>query len=550
MAAKKPTITYKNTKKAMIEEPKAQIGAGSGDSPVKGRGKDTPKAYFRAGDPHERTMQDWNPRLQSADKDLLPYRGKMTARARDLVRNNGYAQSIVYTYIDNVVGHFFKISPKPSYVLLGKDYAWSHEVRRNIKARFNAWADSIYYHPDYYRQSTFVQLLKQSLYNAVVDGEVLGVIRYVGGQGKYRLKLQLIEPERLSTPDNLRSDKSVIAGVKHDAKGRPIGYYICDKHPSETGPKKWQYIARTNNFGRKQVIHLYDKERPSQKRGRGIFAPIIQQFKLLDNYKITESERAIAQAMFAAVISSDLPSADAFTALGGELDEELDGLTPYEAYMGCLAEFKDTSGGLSINGSKIAHLATNESLDILRSDAPNTAYGQFTDANVRETAAGAGTSYEQVSKDYSRTTYSSARTAMIEAFKRFMSMREDFPIKLANEIYALWLEEDLELVSGYPDNTVPRFAEEPEAWTACKWITQGKGEIDPLKQAQASKQNLEILRTTHEHEAAEVGQDFDEILEQTAYEQERIKELNITAVDDTAPAPTEEPNEVEQNADD
>lgn len=485
------------------------------------------KAYFRAGDPVEKTMTDWQPRVRSADMDLNKYREMITARTRDLVRNAGYAQSIVNSFLDNVVGHFFKLSPMPNYRMLDRDFEWSQEFGMNVKARWNGWANSIYYYPDFYAESTFVELLKQALYSYIVDGESLGLVRYRRTAGRYRLKLQIIAPERLSTPTDKRNDKSVISGVKTNNDGKVVGYYIMDQHPAETGVKTWTYISRRNASGRKQVIHLFDKERAGQKRGRGIFAPVIQQFKLLDNYKVTESERAIAQAMFAAVISSDMPSADAFNAIGGELDdEECDALT---AYMGYQADFKDSSGGLRINGSKVAHLATNESLDIIKSDSPNTAYGQFTDANVRELAAGTGPSYEQVSKDYSKTTYSSARTAMIEAWKRFLCVRQSCTAKLASEMYALWLEEDLELVSGYPDTTVARFSEMPEAWVGAAWIAPGKGEIDPLKQSQASGNNLEIFRTTHEEEAAEIGKDFDEIVQRRAYEDKQLEEHGLTS---------------------
>lgn len=484
------------------------------------------KAYFRAGDPLEKTMSDWRPRLQSVDQDLNKYRGGMIARTRDLIRNNGYAQSTVYSFLDNVVGHFFNLQPKPSYLLLDRDFKWSADYAKILKARWAAWANSTYCYADYYDDSSFVQLLRQATYNYIVDGECLGVIRYRAGAGRYRLKLQLISPERLSTPDAERSNPDVIDGVKTDKNGRVVGYYICDKHPNDTGTKTWKFISKRSTTGRKQVIHLFDKERPGQKRGRSIFAPVIQQFKLLDDYKITENERAIAQAMFAAVISSDMPSADAFAALGGELDDEE--LSPMEHYVGMQADFKDSSGGLAINGSKVAHLATNESLDIIKSDSPNTAYGQFTDANVREIASGTGLSYEQTSKDYSKTTYSSARTAMIETSKRFNTMRSDCPQKLANEIYALWLEEDLELVSGYPDATVERFATFPAAWVGAAWLSPGKGEIDPLKQSQASANNLKIGRTTHADEAADIGKDYDEVLEQRAYENEQMRALNLT----------------------
>ena len=489
-------------------------------------------AYFRAGDTVEKTMSDWTPRVQSADLDINRYRNTVSARARDLVRNNGYAQSIIYSFLDNVVGHFFKLSPMPNYRMLDRSFEWSQDFGLNTKARWHGWANSNYYHCDYYGQSTFVELLKQALFSYVTVGEALVLVRYKKTRnGRYRLKTQLVESERLSTPTDKTNDKTIVQGVKLNAHGVIIGYYIMDQHPSDTGAKSWTFVKRYNKFGRKQVIHLFDKERPNQQRGRSIFAPIIQQFKLLDNYKVTESERAIAQAMFAAVISSDMPSADAFRALGADMDDDMDD-DPYATFLGYQAEFKDSSGGLAINGSKVAHLATNESLDIIKSDSPNTAYAQFTDANVRELAAGAGPSYEQVSKDYSKTSYASARTAMIEAQKRFLSMRAACPAKLAGEIYALWLEEDLEMVSGYPDGTVAKFADMPEAWTGASWIAPGKGEIDPLKQANAADVNLRIMRTTREMEAAELGQDFDEIVQQRAYEEKLMSDVGLNATDE------------------
>jgi len=151
-----------------------------------------------------------------------------------------------------------------------------------------------------------------------------------------------------------------------------------------------------------------------------------------------------------------------------------------------------------------------------------------------------GGSYEQISKDYSKTTYSSARTAMIEATKRFMSMRTACPQKLANEIYSLWLEEDLDIVSGYPDNTVARFSEYPAAWVMASWLAPGKGEIDPLKQSQASANNLRIARTTHSDEAAELGKDWDDVVQTLAYENGELERLGISPVLDSNVATTEE----------
>ncbi len=499
-----------------------------------------PQNYFRAGDSHERTMQGWNPRLQSADLDLNKFKNKMTARVRDLVRNNGYAQSVTNTYIDNSVGHFFKVSPQINYQLLGRDFKWAHDLSRNIKARFNSWAESSQYSPDFYRQNTFAELLKQAVYSTITTGECFALVRYQAGS-RYRLKVQFIEPERVSTPKNRKNDKSIVDGIQLNKNGQVIGYWVQTTHPSASGTPEWRFIPRVNRRGRKQVIHIYDQERPEQRRGRSIFASIVQQFKLLDNYKITESERAIAQAMFAAVIQSDLPSTEAFAALGGPDEDEL---TPYESFMYNLAEFDKATGGIKLNGSKIAHLATGEKLNIVKSEAPNSVYGTFTDAQLREIAAGSGPSYEQISRDFSKTSYASARTAMIESWKRFENFKSSCPAKLASEIYFLWLEEDLDFVSGYPDASVARFADFPEAWSKASWMSPGKGEIDPLKSSQAAENNLRTFRTTHTQEAADLGRDFDELLDQRAFEKNRMQDLGLSTIEDLERQPiVEVPNE-------
>lgn len=504
---------------------------------------DTLINYFRGGDAFESTIQGWNPKVKSADADLNKYRPKMIARSRDIIRNDGYGQSILNTFCDNVIGRFFKLSPKINYRLLNRDFEWARQLSIDIKARWSAYAESYRYLPDINKQDDFRSLLKQCLNSYLVAGEALVLIRY--RPGRYRLRLQLVEVDRLSTPPNLRNDKSVIDGVKLGRDGQPIGYYIRTSHESDEGRGEWRFIRRFDQRGRKQVIHVYDKERPDQRRGRGIFAPIIQAFKLLDNYSITEMERATAQAAFAAVITSSLPSHEAFTALGAAPSDE-EGQTAIEQYMNCQLAMQEY-GGIKINGAKVPHLTVGEKFELLKTDSPNTAYEQFVNEILRRLAAGSGASFEQVSKDFSKTTFASARTAMIEAFKRFLSIREDCPIKIANEVYALWLEEDLDFVSGYPDNTVIRFREYPEAWARASWIAGGKGEIDPLKQAQASEKNLANNRTTLEIECAELGLDVDEVLEQRQHEKEELRRRGLLP-DQAAPEEIIEPELEDDNS--
>ena len=69
------------------------------------QGSHTP---YDAADIHGGHMVDWNPVLSSPDGEVNPYRDRMVARERDLIRNDGWASAAVTRAIDNVVGANFR----------------------------------------------------------------------------------------------------------------------------------------------------------------------------------------------------------------------------------------------------------------------------------------------------------------------------------------------------------------------------------------------------------------------------------------------------------
>ena len=101
-----------------------------------------------------------------------------------------------------------------------------------------------------------------------------------------------------------------------------------------------------------------------------------------------------------------------------------------------------------------------------------------------------------------------------------MQGRSEFmATSFADHAYALWLEEainngDVELPAGAPD-----FYEARADWVTCRWIGPGRGWIDPNKEAQASQMKIDAGLSTLEDEAAEQGKDWQEVLEQRAYEE-------------------------------
>ncbi len=98
--------------------------------------------------------------------------------------------------------------------------------------------------------------------------------------------------------------------------------------------------------------------------------------------------------------------------------------------------------------------------------------------------------FELLMKDFSKTNYSSARAALLEAWRYFNARRQWMATYWARPIYELWLEESIN--RGIVD--APDFYERRAAWTRCKWIGPGRGWVDPVKEAKAAQLRMQIGR--------------------------------------------------------
>ena len=86
----------------------------------------------------------------------------------------------------------------------------------------------------------------------------------------------------------------------------------------------------------------------------------------------------------------------------------------------------------------------------------------------------------------------------------------------------------------------------------CLWIGAGRLPVDELKSAKANEVNLLNKTTTLAHIAAEAGEDWEEILEQIAEEQELKDELGIkdeAEIEAAAGAPVASDDEDEATTD-
>lgn len=277
---------------------------------------------YDAADLGSRAFAGWNPPSGSADADLLDEADTIRGRSRSLERNEAITASAYQTYRDNIVGHVLRLSAQPAYRMLGRDKEWADEWGNNTERWFHTWADST--ECDAARTQTLLGLTHQALTGALMNGDALAVpIWQRRADSLWSTRLQTVEADRLDTPPLLAYRTDIRKGVEVDEHGAPVAYYIRKTHPGDAGAG-WDDFVRIafTLWGRRRVIHLYDKKRSGQSRGVPIVAAVMKDLRMGGNYAEAELKAAVVNALVAAFIESDLPqeSVAALFASPGEGD--------------------------------------------------------------------------------------------------------------------------------------------------------------------------------------------------------------------------------------
>ncbi|MGS1019756.1 phage portal protein [Burkholderia glumae] len=211
-------------------------------------------------------VEDWNPYLWSPDGEINMYKDRITARARDLVRNDGWATAAVMRTLDNVIGPDFRPISKPDHVALRAltgnkafDHVWADEFGQQVEANYRAWANDPGFYCDAERMLPMPGLFQVAFRHKIVDGDGLGQLHYLPqrvdvGRARYATALQVIDPDRLSNPQ-LNFDQQVLrGGVEVDELGAPVAYHIREAHQgdwfSEAKSVRWKRIPRETDWGR------------------------------------------------------------------------------------------------------------------------------------------------------------------------------------------------------------------------------------------------------------------------------------------------------------
>ncbi|MGH1542355.1 MAG: phage portal protein [Arenicella sp.] len=488
---------------------------------------------FTAGNKMSRELGKWQPWLKSADAEVLPEKELIEGRSHDLARNNGFAHGVVQSQKDTVVGSSYRLSLRPETRVLKIDAEEANNWASEVEAKFHLWADDPECWVDASRKRTFAQIVRDSVSSDMLSGEFMLSREWRPSPTGFNTCFQVVEPERIRTPSSLTNDERIRAGVRRDKYGSAVSYYVLNKHPREgvffrldDGFKK---VDKYNAYNWLQFIHIFEAQRGGQTRGYSKFSSIIKKMKMLDRQEDVELEASILAATYAMVVTSDFGANSIMEAMGQASDDN-------DPFTKLLAKKVGYKRDLNLNwdGTKIPHLFPGEQIEMLNSNHPNNNFDGFQNSMLRHMARGLGTSFEQLSGDFSKTTFSSARASMTEAWKYVQSKRKGIASKVATIMFRLWLDEAISRkIVALPDG-VKEYFPNRQALTRCDWIGAGKGSIDEQKSAKANAIKLKSGETTLQQVAAEAGLDWQENIAQSAREfKERVDAFEKVGIEVT-----------------
>lgn len=461
---------------------------------------------YESGRP-SRSHDKWRPGNRSPDLEMLETADWTRARARDLVRNNAYARGILRAMVRNVVGRGIRLQAR----VKGKDGKTLNKgFNRAAEKLFTRWSKEC----DVTGRLNFFEMQRAIVREVCESGECL--VHFVSlPQQRGRalpFALELIDADRLASdrlfPRGINADtgNEVRRGVEVDAHGRPVAYHVYDNHPNDITANRWT----VKRLPAENVLHLFRQERIGQTRGVSAFSCVVWWLKNLGFYVENEMQASAVASCFSVAVT---------TIDGGEAG------TLAEA---CGGETSDAAGNQfeHLHPGMVARLLPGETIQTINPQRGAANSSEWINLMLRSMAVGTGLSFERLSRDYSRTNFSSNRASDLEDRREFRIDQDWLTSHFCEPVFLKFLAVAVDAgAEGFPQPE--EFLAQYDVWTEHVWLSPGWEWVDPQKEANASQTALEQNLTTLSDELAARGRDLNETLEQRAYEHALIDELGL-----------------------
>jgi len=429
-----------------------------------------------------RSMSSWIPTLGSPSSDLsTPERKTLVARSRDAQRNHLIGRAAVVRNRTSVVGTGLMCRPQVDFAALDITEDEGEALNDALEREWVLYAED----PrecDAEATLNHYQLQALALISALSGGDSFALTPTVDRVGTvYSTRLQLIETDRVCNPNGRMDTPTMVEGIEFDEFGAPINFHVCSGYPTDRTSGKqltWSPVrVFGESTGRRRAMQIWcDKDRPGQKRGAPLLAPVLEPLQKLERYSSAELMAAIVSAMFTVFL---------------EKGEHFD---PGSLELEAFGEEDPVSGGadggrdVALGEGAVVDLAQGEKAVSVNPARPNAQFDPFFTSIVKEIGAAIEMPMEELMLFYS-SSYSAARAAMLQAWRAYEMRRYWLVCDFCQPSYELLVDEAVALgrvsLPGYSDPARRR------AFTRSVWTGPARGAIDELKEAKAARERID-----------------------------------------------------------
>ncbi len=422
----------------------------------------------------------------SADVEISADLPALRNRARELNRDDPIGAGLTRTFTNNVIGTGIRAQARTD----------RPAVNDALEAVWRERKDRLYQSD----RLTHIEAQRLIFRKWFEDGDV--GVKVTKAQPNEPVWFEVIEAERIATPNDKTKTGDIRDGVERDAAGRVVAYHITKDHPGESVAALTLKNTEMIRVDAALFRLLKTTDRPGQSRGVPWCHAILQDLRDLDLLLLASLKRVQIAACLAVFIESPDSVATILESTeetyGHTLDQPIEPGMIFKSYPG-------------------------EKINTLIPNFPTPELQPFIIMLARRIGAALGVSWQVVLKDFSQSTYSSARTDLLESRIAYLVPRTAFIENLLNWEWQTVMQ-DARMMGD------PRVSKLTDAdLSAVHWIAPGWKWVDPVKEAQGKQIELQMGITTLRDICAENGTDWEEIQAQRIREEAREAELRAAA---------------------
>ena len=401
-------------------------------------------------------------------------------RARQAERDNVLADGLLSRSVENVVGCGFRYQ------------AQTNNDRWNDRAE-KLWQEWGELGADVRGLSSWDEMLGLTFRSLLRDGDT-GTLMLNSGQ------LQALESDQINSPRGMTLGPNHVDGIDLDDRGRPVSFYVVDRHNPILGASIRQLPS--SKIPADQVIFLANRQRLNQTRGLTKFKGIFWLLDQIDGNIEAVTTASRMAALFGMVLTRKTRMQGLETT-----DDTWDG---------------EERRKLVLEPGSFLELEPGEEAKQIDPRHPTTNWPDFLATLGRMVGLAFGLPLEITFMDFSRTNYSSARAALLQAYNVWLCHQAT--LKRYSTRVLHW-----KLISWMEQGLLPVRSDALDH----RWICPGWRWVDPEKEIKAALAEVDMGVATLSEVAMRAGKDFSELVAARKVELEQIREAGMPDVRST-----------------